>query len=115
MHSISLEQHYSIAKASGGEWHSQHDVDPADESESGIDNDADTNNLSVDDFLKACSPADGEQHDQMSRDHHLCAQHMARTDVHLAVGNRKAARQSNKRAMAHFQRFHSALKKAVQN
>jgi hydroxypyruvate isomerase len=116
MNSISTFQGNSVnwALEKAQEWHQQREIgDPDDESEAGIQNDADTDDVGVDEFLKACSPADGEEHDQMSKDLHLCAQHLGNAKVHQMCSNHEEAIKSLNKAMTHFQRFHSALKAAT--
>jgi len=117
MHEISTFQSDSLTPFTKvGEWHRQRDVtDPADEGEAGIDFDTDCDDVSAEEFLKAVTPDPDERHDQMSRDHNLCGQHLAKIKMHLMLGNHEQANKSCNKAMYHYQKFHAALKSATQD
>jgi hypothetical protein len=130
MHSISTIQFNSLGHAleKAQEWHQQRIVgDPADEAETGstLDNSSsqeigeaypdENDDQSVDDFMKVCTPDEGEEHDDTSKHLYKCGLHLAKAKMAHMAGDHEQVGRSINSAMASYSKLHAGLKAATQD
>jgi hypothetical protein len=106
---------YGQPQGAGAYWHTQREIDPSDEAESGVDFDSDTGDVDVDDFLKMIDSADLENDDETAGHVHRCGLHLCKAKLAHLSGDHEQCTRSINAAMASYGKFHQALKSATED